>query len=199
MPRTPSPAGSRAQMISLQEELDWACLHEYGLTDEPLTVPDDAEPPPLALGELRPSRSSSPARSRSATPTPPGRRHRSTPVTAIPTDWPDSTRDLVQRRIEMIESDRNVGLIERPEHKRRWAHEKWDKLEAEALRTWLCDRLEDRALWFEGTGEATRAVARSVAQLADRIQAIRSLTGSTSPGCSRAPSRSTRSRSSANW
>ena len=69
----------------------------------------------------------------------------------------------------MIERDRDVALVERPEHKRRWAREPWENLQSDALRTWLLDRLEDRSLWFDGSGESERAVCRSVAQLADRV------------------------------
>src|SRR5690606_31031363 len=92
-------------------------------------------------------------------------RHRSTPITGLPSHWPSWYKDLVQRRIELIESDRNVGLVERPEHKRRWNRTTWADLEQAALREWLLDRLEDRSLWFDGD----RATVRTIAQLADRV------------------------------
>jgi hypothetical protein len=98
-------------------------------------------------------------------------RHGSTPITEYPGHWPSWYRELVERRIALIESDRDVALIERPEHKRRWAREPWEKQEERALREWLQDRLEVRELWFEGVGDAERAVCRSVAQLADRVVA----------------------------
>ena len=41
-------------------------------------------------------------------------RHGSTPITEIPDDWPQDHRKLVERRIELIETDSNIGLIERP-------------------------------------------------------------------------------------
>ena len=47
-------------------------------------------------------------------------RHGSTPVTEIPDHWPEDYRRLVERRIALIESERFIGLVERPEHKRRW-------------------------------------------------------------------------------
>jgi hypothetical protein len=77
----------------------------------------------------------------------------------------------VQRRIDLIERDRDVALVECPENKRRWTREPWEKLEAEALEKWLLDRLEDRQLWFDGSGDGERAVCRSIAQLADRVLA----------------------------
>jgi hypothetical protein len=70
----------------------------------------------------------------------------------------------VERRIAVIESDRNIGLIERPECKRRWATVGWDAMQTRALRDWLLDRLEAPELW----GGAPAPL--SVAQLADRVR-----------------------------
>lgn len=155
----------QAEMVAWQEELDWHCLYLYGLTDEPLTVPDGRMPPPLALGErafeIGLARKFAAGEADTAWFT----RHRSKPVTELPAHWPNWYRDLVERRIELIESDRNVGLVERPEHKRRWNRTPWEDLEHAALRDWLLDRLEDRSLWFDGG----RATVRTVAQLADRV------------------------------
>lgn len=122
-------------MVAAQEELDWHCLHLYGLTDEPLTVPDGTEPPPLQLGEQG-------VRDH---PRPPGRcrRHRDRVVHPPPLDphhsaavplGPTRSRDLVNRRIALIESDRNVGLVNGP-NKRRWNRTPWEDLEATALAT----------------------------------------------------------------
>ncbi|HUP68594.1 MAG TPA: BREX-2 system adenine-specific DNA-methyltransferase PglX [Acidimicrobiales bacterium] len=159
-------------MVALQEEMDWEFLHLHRLSEEPLTVPAGKEPPPLKLGErafeIILARQVAAGEVETAWFT----RHRSTPITELPAHWPGWYRDLVQRRIDLIESDRDVALIERPEHKRRWAREPWEKLEAEALQSWLFNRLEDRRLWFEGSGDNERAVCRSIAQLADRIVAL---------------------------
>jgi hypothetical protein len=69
-------------------------------------------------------------------------RHGSTPVTELPDHWPADYRQLVERRIELIETDRNIGLIEQPEYKRRWNTEPWESQLERALRDWLLDRLE---------------------------------------------------------
>ncbi|MCA9312396.1 MAG: BREX-2 system adenine-specific DNA-methyltransferase PglX, partial [Phycisphaerales bacterium] len=161
-----------ARMVSLQEELDWDCLHLYGLTDEALTVPEGLEPPPLNLGERAFEIILARKVAAGEVETAWFSRRRSTPITEIPEHWPERYRELVQRRIDLIGSDRDVALVERPEHKRRWAREPWEKLEERALREWLQDRLEDRRLWFEGSGDAERAVCRSVAQLADKVTAL---------------------------
>ena len=49
---------------------------------------------------------------------------------------------LVERRIKLIETNKEIGLIERPEYKRRWNDEPWEDQEQRALRNWLLDRLE---------------------------------------------------------
>ena len=76
-------------------------------------------------------------------------RHGSTPITELPEHWPKAYRDLITQRMKVIETDRDIALIEQPEYKRRWAHEPWDELERRSLHTWLLDRLEDQSLWPE--------------------------------------------------
>ena len=87
-------------------------------------------------------------------------RHGSTPITELPAHWPAEYRALVERRIEVIESDRNIGLIERPEYKRRWATEGWEEMQAAALRDWLLDRLEAPELWGGNPDPAVGGAAR---------------------------------------
>jgi hypothetical protein len=74
---------------------------------------------------------------------------------------------VVEKRIEIIGRDRNIGLIERPECKRRWQSDTWESKEQAALTTWLLDRCEDRALWFDGDSPRPMTVNR----LADRLRA----------------------------
>ncbi len=130
---------SRASMIALQEELDWRCYRLYGLHDDP---PEHPEPPPLHLGErafeIVMARRMAAGELETAWFT----RHRSTPITDLPAHWPASYRAVVERRIALIEHDTTIGLIERPEYKRRWASETWEDMERDALRAWLLDRLE---------------------------------------------------------
>ncbi|NKS26551.1 BREX-2 system adenine-specific DNA-methyltransferase PglX [Rhodococcus hoagii] len=152
----------RTLMIAHQEELDWECYRLYGLIDDDLTYVGNL--PGIALGErafeIALARAVA-AGERTAW----FERHRSTPVTEIPSHLPADYRDLLQRRLDVIASNPGIRLLEKPEHKRRWAIEPWDKRVTEALRDWLLDRVENRDLWFEG-GHPT---PRSVAQLADRL------------------------------
>lgn len=94
-------------------------------------------------------------------------RHRSTPITEIPDRWPEDCRKLVERRIALIESDRSIGLIERPEYKRRWNQEPWDEQEKRALRGWLLDRLELDRYWPEPRLQSVRSLAARVETDAD--------------------------------
>ncbi|WP_433531867.1 BREX-2 system adenine-specific DNA-methyltransferase PglX [Micromonospora sp. CA-263727] len=152
---------TRARMIAAQEELDWEVYRLYGLRDEDLTC---AEPPEIALGERAFEIVLARKVAAGELETQWFARHGSTPITEAPAHWPEEYRALVQRRIEVIESDRNIALIERPECKRRWATEGWDAMRAKALRDWLLDRLEAREVWGD------RPMPQSVAQLADKVR-----------------------------
>jgi uncharacterized protein DUF7008/Eco57I restriction-modification methylase len=154
-----------AKMIAQQEELDWEVYRLYGLVDEDLTHSGD-DLPELVLGErafeIVLARRMRDDEEKTAWFV----RHGSTPVTEIPEHWPVAYRDLVQRRIDLIASHPYLKLLERPENKRRWAAEPWEKQEERALRGWLLDRLEDRGFWFDRSGTP---ITRSVAQLADEV------------------------------
>jgi hypothetical protein len=95
-------------------------------------------------------------------------RHGSTPITEVPERWPEDYRRLVERRIALIESDRNIGLVERPEYKRRWSWTPWPEQEREALKDWLLDRIETD---FSGAGSAAPPEPRltTTARLAQRL------------------------------
>ncbi|MEW1999085.1 BREX-2 system adenine-specific DNA-methyltransferase PglX [Streptomyces coelicoflavus] len=146
---------TRARMIALQEELDWQVYSHYDLHAEDLRLPDPDTVPKLALGErafeiVLARRVAADEASDEWF-----KRHGSTLITEIPAHWPDDYRALVQKRIDVIESNRAIGMIERPEYKRRWATEGWDSMRQKALKSWLLDRIEDRSNWFDATGNPT--------------------------------------------
>jgi hypothetical protein len=132
----------RGRMVALQEELDWEVYRSYDLIDEDLTYP--GEVPEVRLGERAFEIVLARAVAAGGESTAWFARHGSTPVTEIPSHWPDDYRALVQRRLDAIESDKYIRLLEKPEYKRRWATEPWEKQVERALRGWLLDRLEDR-------------------------------------------------------
>jgi hypothetical protein len=154
-------AEARAHMISLQDELDWEVYWLYGFVDYDLTYARN-DLPGLALGE----RAFEIALARSGKPTAWFERHGSTPITEVPEHWPAAYKELVQRRLDLIAEHPYIKLLEKPEYKRRWAQEPWEKRQERALRNWLLDRLEDRRFWFDSQG---RPSPRSVAQLADDV------------------------------
>jgi hypothetical protein len=137
---------TRARAIAVQEELDWEVYELYGLIDEDLTLPE-TEVPSLQLGqrafEIVLARRVAAGEEETTW----FERHGSTPITEIPAHWPEAYRGLVERRIQVIEANREIGLIERPEYKRRWQWEPWKKQQERALRDWLLDRLEDTRYW----------------------------------------------------
>lgn len=150
-------------MIAHQEELDWEYYRIYGLIDEDLTYAGDV--PGIALGE-RAFEIALAGRMKDGEETAWFERHGSTPRTEIPDRLPADYRELLQRRLDTIETNPHIRLLERPEYKRRWATEPWDKQAESALRDWLLDRIEDRALWFDRDGHPQ---VQSVAQLADIV------------------------------
>ncbi|GAA2489772.1 BREX-2 system adenine-specific DNA-methyltransferase PglX [Streptomyces gobitricini] len=146
---------TRGRMIALQEELDWQVYTLYNLYPEDLRAskdPDSPDIPELALGErafeiVLARRVAAGEASDEWF-----KRHGSTPITEIPAHWPAAYREVVQKRIDAIESSRAIGMVERPEYKRRWATEGWDALQEKALRSWLLDRIESRDHWFDENG-----------------------------------------------
>lgn len=140
----------RRQMIAAQEELDWRCYRLYGLLPAGMSSDEVeyADPVEVALGErafeIVLARRIAAGREQTTW----FERHGSTPVTEIPAHWPAAYRRVVERRIALIESDsKSIGLIERPEYKRRWNAPAWHTLEQDALREALLARLEAPALW----------------------------------------------------
>ena len=133
----------RGTMIRLQEDLDWECYRLYGLTADDLADPQwESRELPVKLGErafeivlARKMRDEGLETTWFA-------RHGSTPITELPTHWPDDYRKLVERRIAVIAANPQIALVEQPEYKRRWNDTPWaDKLTA-ALHDWLLARLE---------------------------------------------------------
>ncbi|MEU0337990.1 BREX-2 system adenine-specific DNA-methyltransferase PglX [Streptomyces bobili] len=157
----------RGRMIALQDELDWKVYSLYGLIDQELVfsggdIPaiDSAERAfaivlarKLQDGEIVTSWFRH-------------HNHKYTPITEIPAHWPAPYREIVQKRIDAIESNRAIGMVERPEYKRRWATEGWDALQEKALRSWLLDRMENRDHWFDENGQP---IILTLARLTDTL------------------------------
>jgi hypothetical protein len=139
---------TRARMIALQEELDWQVYALYNLNAEDLRAPE-ADVPALALGErafeivLARKVEAGEASAEWF------ERHHSAPITTLPNHWSDAYKAVVEKRIAAMETSRAIGMVERPEYKRRWATDGWDALQKRALRAWLLDRMENRDFWYQ--------------------------------------------------
>ena len=169
-----SAAQLRRQVIALQEELDWKCYNLYSLLrsiDGAYEAFLCANPPEVALGE-RAFEIVLARRMAAGTETTTWfARHGSTPITDIPGHWPEDYRQVVQRRIDLIENDRNIRLIERPEYKRRWNSPQWNDLEQAALRDWLLARLELPRYWPTSADQPPQLTSTSRLADAARLDA----------------------------
>ena len=154
----------RLQLIFEQEELDWQIYRLFGLVDSDLTY--SGAHATLSLGErafeIVLARQIAEGAEESAW----FERHGSTPITDLPADWPEDYQAVVRRRLEEIESNPHIRLLERPEYKRRWATRGWEAMEKDAVTAAVLDRLEAPELWRDASGPTTR----SVAELADLLR-----------------------------
>lgn len=163
----------RSRMIALQDELDWEVYQLYGLLSDIEAAQLRADPgtvPELNLGErafeIVLARKMAAGEAETAW----FDRHGSTPIAEIPAHWPEPYRQVVTKRIDAIERRRDIALIERPECKRRWATDSWEKKERAALEAWLLDRCEDRDLWYALRNDFTQPRTLTVNQLADLLR-----------------------------
>ncbi|MGX7669814.1 BREX-2 system adenine-specific DNA-methyltransferase PglX [Plantactinospora sp. DSM 117369] len=160
---------TRGRMIALQEELDWQVYHQYGLLPDELTAPAESVPE-LRLGERAFEIVLARKMAEGKAETQWFARHGSTPITELPEHWAPEYRAVVEKRIAVIEQNRYLALIERPECKRRWATEGWDRMLDKALRDWLLDRCEAHELWYAPDENGVpQPRPLSVAQLADEL------------------------------
>jgi hypothetical protein len=136
-------------MVALQEELDWLTYQSYGLLEDVDVVsPDKIEP--LSPGhrpfEILAARADedAPVEEKSAW----WDRHGHPKVTEIPDHYSAAHRARIQVRMDLIEDDDKLQLLESFPFKRRWQLPDLNKETTKAAEGWLLDRLED--LFAEG-------------------------------------------------
>jgi len=154
-----------SKMMLAQEELDWEAYRLYGLVKGDLTY-KGGDLVGLKHGERAFEIALARRLASGEEATTWFVEHGSKPITEIPAHWSKAYCELVQRRLDLIESDLSVRLLETPDYKRRWEGKPWDEQQTKALADWLLDRLEDGQFWFDRQG---RPQSRSVAQLADEV------------------------------
>jgi hypothetical protein len=82
--------------------------------------------------------------------------------------------------LDLIESDKSIRLLERPEFKRRWAARSWDDTERDALVAFCADRLESPELWSDSQGpliSSVNGLARHLRADEPLMAALRLLAG----------------------
>ncbi len=137
----------RAQMIALQEEMDWLVYEASGLATD---MSWQVEPHPLQR-EQRPFQLWVKSQ---------GDFERA--VVLIPPSWPEERRQLWRNRLELIRDNKRIRRIEQPVYKRRWK-EQWkvgnhwqcgepayDAELIDAFSWWLSEKAE---WWLEQRGE----------------------------------------------
>jgi hypothetical protein len=132
------------RMSALQDELDWLTYGSYKLIDPVETVPPDAIEP-LAPGH-RPFEILFARTDDDADPDEKSAwwsRHGHDRVTEIPAHYSPAHRARLQARMDLIEADPRLQLLEAPAYKRRWQTPDLAKAEKEDAESWLLDRLED--------------------------------------------------------
>jgi hypothetical protein len=76
-----------------------------------------------------------------------------------------------------MQQNRDIGLIEQPEYKRRWNLPTWEEMEQSALRNWLLDRIEVNAIWHEQSLLSCSQLRDALARDADWISVAGVYTG----------------------
>ncbi|WP_311316933.1 BREX-2 system adenine-specific DNA-methyltransferase PglX [Streptomyces sp. CEV 2-1] len=162
----------RARMIAVQEELDWEVYALYGLHKD-LTAPEESLPAEgIELGQRAFEIDLGKRVNADEAKTEWFRRHNSTMIDAIPAGWPEAYKDTVRRRLDAMQNSNVIGLIERPEYKRRWLTDGWDKQQHAALREWLLARMERRELWYQPDYQGVEYPrTRSIRELVEALAA----------------------------
>ncbi|EKJ8516641.1 BREX-2 system adenine-specific DNA-methyltransferase PglX [Pseudomonas aeruginosa] len=130
----------QGRMIALQEELDWYVYGLYGLIDVDLCCLGQL--PVIELGqrafEILLARELEQGESDTIW----FEHHGSQPITEVPRHWPDDYQELVQKRLDEIERNPWIKLIDNKDHKRRWTRDTWVVRVKAAAREWLLDQID---------------------------------------------------------
>ena len=164
----------RRQMVAWQEELDWQCYAFYSLLpnqDKRYSPISSVNPPEVALGQRAFEIVLARRMAAGSLQTKWFEWLGIDPITQIPNHWPEDYRAAVQCRIDLIEMDRSIALIESTACKRRWESTPWQDQEQAALRDWLLARLEAPTYFPRGQPASADQPPEltSTARLADAV------------------------------
>lgn len=142
--------GRLAQMVALQEELDWHIYECFGLVPRGKSATADLKDvEPLQLGhrpfEIAMARRQAADQLKTSW----FERHGSTPTTEVPASYSAKTRRRLEVRLTILSEQKDIALLEQPEYKRRWQQPDFAKETARALETFLVDKVEE---WLRARG-----------------------------------------------
>jgi hypothetical protein len=66
---------------------------------------------------------------------------------------------LIERRLQLIDSDPSIRILETPEFKRRWESAEWAEQCRDALIEMILDIVDQERLWFDELGPRVRSIA----------------------------------------
>jgi hypothetical protein len=153
----------RAEMVFLQEELDWKTYAIYGLapdTSGQCTSSEKLHPEDRPVEQLLKRR----LREGEASIFYDVHAYRGVGNDCSPPSL--SIEEVSRNRLSVIETHPEVRLIEQVDFKRRWQTEPWESQETRALKNWLLDRLENQQYWPDPKSQEPRL--QSAAKLADK-------------------------------
>ncbi len=131
----------KQELIGLQEELDWLLYEEFGLlpTSPQLQKPQVTT---LSIGhrafEIALARKTLRGEDEGRWFTENG----IDIVGDVPAEYSDDMRTVLERRLEIIETNDQIACLEQPNFKRLWQFEPWETRAKRAANEWLLDRLE---------------------------------------------------------
>lgn len=146
--------------VGLQEELDWHCYGLFGVASANLVY--ETKPPRVAPGERAFEIALARQMLRGEVESDWFKRHGIAAVTDIPVRWPPGYRALVEQRLEAIENNKRLNLLERPEFKRRWSKQLSSRADSGVYKEWLLGEIEHEV-------EQARGLI-TIGQLSDRLQ-----------------------------
>ena len=148
----------RSRMVWLQEEIDFTVYAMYELVSLNLQC-SRTEPPEIDIDAGQRSYEMLSGTNEDGFTVP----------EKIPATWPNDVRSLWRQRMEAIQDDPNLKLIEDPHYKRRWIGRQGvfnhsrdtDELES-ACKTWMQDELDSFGFWCRPELNSCAKVAESL-------------------------------------
>jgi hypothetical protein len=159
----------RQHIIFLQEEMDWLAYEMYGLIKKAPLARDYLTPGYYEKARLQLGQRAFELAGNGYT--------GDWPAGYQPDPLPEALKALTEARIVIIQSNKDIALLEDPLYKRRWVLPDYDQEFRDATRWWLAEKLE-YALEQYGKPISLRRWARGLSRDARVMATLELLTGS---------------------